>query len=157
VVRASWFCQNFSEGFLGELVRAGTVYLPAGNMPEPFVDTDDIADVVVATLTEPGHTHRVYEVTGRRMLTFAEAIAEISQACGREVRYVQVPLEAFASELRGAGEPDEVVDLLCYLFGEVLDGRNAHLTDGVEQALGRPPRDFGDFVRDAASTGVWDA
>ena len=47
-------------------------------------------------------------------------------------------------------------DLIGYLFREVLDGRNESLTDGVQRALGREPRDFGDYVRDAASAGAWE-
>ena len=43
-----------------------------------------------------------------------------------------------------------------YLFTEVLDGRNASLTDGVQQALGRPPRDFAAYVADAARAGAWE-
>jgi uncharacterized protein YbjT (DUF2867 family) len=161
VVRASWFCQNFSEGFMAELVAGGEILLPAGDVPEPFVDTDDIADVAVAALLDEGeagdrHANRVYEVTGRRLVTFAEAVAEIGEACGRPLRYTQVPLDVFTAELTRLGEPDDVVGLLRYLFGEVLDGRNAHTTDGVEQALGRPARDFGDYVRSTVATGVWD-
>jgi hypothetical protein len=45
--------------------------------------------------------------------------------------------------------------LLKYLFTEVLDGRNAYVADGVQRALGREPREFSEFVRDAAATGVW--
>jgi DNA-binding NarL/FixJ family response regulator len=52
--------------------------------------------------------------------------------------------------------PAEFVRLLTYLFIEVLDGRNAHLADGVQRALGREPQDFADYARDAAATGVWD-
>jgi uncharacterized protein YbjT (DUF2867 family) len=161
VVRASWFCQNFSEGFMAELVAGGEIFLPAGDVPEPFVDTDDIADVAVAALLDEGeagdrHANRVYEVTGRRLVTFAEAVAEIGEACGRQLRYTQVPLDDFAAELSRLGEPDDVVGLLRYLFGEVLDGRNACTTDGVEEALGRPARDFGDYVRSTVKTGVWD-
>ena len=51
--------------------------------------------------------------------------------------------------------PPEFVELFTYLFSEVLDGRNARLEDGVQRALGREPRDFTDFARDAAATGVW--
>jgi uncharacterized protein YbjT (DUF2867 family) len=156
VVRASWFSQNFSEGAFVDLVRSGEVALPAGDVPEPFVDADDIADVVTAALTEDGHDGQLYEVTGRRLLTFAEAIDEISRAAGRQLRYIEVPSDAFASGMREAGEPEDVVVFLQYLFGEVLDGRNAHLTDGVQRALGRPPRDFADYVTTAAASGVWD-
>jgi uncharacterized protein YbjT (DUF2867 family) len=160
VVRASWFCQNFSEGFAAELIGAGEVFLPAGSVPEPFVDADDIADVAVAALTDEGlagerHANRVYEVTGRELVTFPQAVAAIGAACGRDVRYTQVPLDDFAAELRRVGEPDEVVGLLRYLFGEVLDGRNAYVTDGVREALGRPARGFSDYVRDAAAAGSW--
>ena len=52
--------------------------------------------------------------------------------------------------------PGDVIELLTYLFAEVLDGRNAHLADGVQRALGREPRDFSHYARDAAATGVWD-
>jgi uncharacterized protein YbjT (DUF2867 family) len=157
LVRASWFCQNFSEGAFVDLVRSGEVALPAGEVREPFIDADDIADVVAAALTEDGHEGQLYEVTGPRLLTFAEAIDEIGRAAGRPLRYVQVPIDAFASAMRDAGESDDDVAFLEYLFGEVFDGRSAHLTDGVQRALGRPPRDFGDFVTTAAATGVWAA
>src|SRR5690606_32536934 len=89
-VRCSWFFQNFSENYLREPVAAGEVVLPAGDVREPFVDADDIADVAFAALTEDGHVGRLYELTGPRMLTFAEAVDEISSATGREIRYVQV-------------------------------------------------------------------
>ena len=52
IVRASWFNQNFSEGYLLDGVMAGEIALPAGAVLEPFIDVDDIADVVVAALTE---------------------------------------------------------------------------------------------------------
>ena len=51
--------------------------------------------------------------------------------------------------------PPEAIEIFSFLFGEVLDGRNAHVTDGVQRALGREPRDFRDFVRDAAAAGAW--
>ena len=131
--------------------------LPAGEVPEPFVDVDDIADVAVAALTEEGHVGRLYELTGPRALTFAEAVDEISRAAGREIRYSPISIEEHAAGAAEQGVPGEVIDLLSYLFSEVLDGRNSHVTDGVQRALGREPRDFADYARDAAATGVWSA
>jgi uncharacterized protein YbjT (DUF2867 family) len=157
VVRASWFAQNFSEDYLADAVRDGVIALPAGDVPEPFVDADDIADVAVAALTEDGHDGEVYEVTGPRLLSFADVAAELSAATGRTIRYVPVSAEEFRAGAAEQGVPGEVVELLTFLFGEVLDGRNASLTDGVRRALGRPPRDFRDYARAAAATGVWNA
>ncbi len=155
IVRASWFAQNFSEGYLVEPLLAGEVALPAGNVGEPFIDTDDIAEVAIAALVEDRHIGQLYEVTGPRLWTFAQAVAEIARVTDRSIRYVEVPAEAYASMLRAASLPAEFVGLITYLFTEVLDGRNAWVADGVTRALGRPPRDFADWVRRTAPSGVW--
>ena len=157
LVRASWFCQNFSEGYLLEPLLAGEVALPTGPVGEPFVDADDIADVAVAALTEDRHIGQLYEVTGPRLWTFAEAVAEIGRVTHRQIRYVQVPVAEYAATLQAAQLPTEFVSLITYLFTEVLDGRNASVADGVPRALGRAPRDFADYVRETAATGVWNA
>jgi uncharacterized protein YbjT (DUF2867 family) len=155
IVRASWFCQNFSESFLLGSVLSGMVALPASDVAEPFIDAEDIADVAVAALTEDGHVGQLYELTGPRALTFAEATEEIAKASGRDVRYVHVSAEQFMSVLVQQDIPADFLALLSNLFTKVLDGRNSHLTDGVQRALGREPRDFADYARDAAATGVW--
>ena len=151
IVRASWFNQNFSENFLLGPVLSGDIALPAGDAAEPFVDADDIADVAVAALVEDGHDGQVYEVAGPRLLTFADVAKEISDATGRDVRYTPVSTEEYAAVLRAQDLPLEFVDL----FTKILDGRNASLTDGVRRALGREPRDFRDYARATAATGVW--
>ena len=157
IVRASWFNQNFSEGFLIDGILAGELALPAGPVPEPFVDADDIADVATAALLDPRHAGTLYEVTGPRALTFGEAVAEIASATGRPIRYTQIPGPAFVGGLREAGLPEELVGLLDELFSVVLDGRNSRVAHGIEQALGRPPRDFADYARTVAATGLWGA
>jgi uncharacterized protein YbjT (DUF2867 family) len=156
VLHSTWFAQNFSEDYWREHVQGNEVALPAGEVPEPFVDADDIADVAVAALTDDRHIGEVYELTGPRLLTFGEAVWEISRAVGREVRYVPISIEDFAATAARQGVPSEVIEMLTLIFGEVLDGRNARLADGVQRALGRRPRDFSDYARDTAATGIWD-
>ncbi|WP_049565576.1 NmrA family NAD(P)-binding protein [Nonomuraea sp. SBT364] len=146
VVTCGWFMQNFTEGYLLEPVLEGAIALPARDVAEPFVDADDIADVAVAALTEDGHLGRTYELTGPRLLTFADAAAELSKATGREIVYIPLTMEQYAAGAAEHGVPDEVVGMLNTLFTEVLDGRNAYLADGVREALGRPARDFTDFA-----------
>jgi uncharacterized protein YbjT (DUF2867 family) len=155
ILRASWFAQNFTEGFFRELVLAGEVALPAGSVAEPFVDAEDIADVAVAALTEEGHAGQRYELSGPRLLTFAEAVATIAGATGRPVRYLPISVEAFVAELAAQQVPADAVALLRYLFTTVLDGRNEALADGVRRALGREPHDFAAFARGAAASGAW--
>ena len=155
VVRCSWFNQNFSEDYLREFVVAGHLYLPAGDVREPFLDADDIADVATAVLTQDGHLGQVYELTGPRLLTFADAAAAISAATGRTIGYTRIPVDDFTAALTADEVPGDVVDLLRYLFTSVLDGRNEYMCDGVQHVLGRPARDFADYARDTAATGIW--
>ncbi|MFC9672559.1 MULTISPECIES: NmrA family transcriptional regulator [unclassified Streptomyces] len=155
VVRSAWFNQNFSEDHLREAVVGGRIALPAGRVAEPFVDADDIADVATAALTEDGHAARLYEVTGPRLLTFADVAAQLGSAIGRRIEYVPLTPAEYAATLARAHVPKDVADLLGYLFTTVLDGRGAHLAEGVQQALGRAPRDFADYARSTAATGIW--
>lgn len=157
ILRCAWFAQNFDESYLVDPVAAGEVALPVGDVGEPFVDAEDIADVAVAALTQDGHVHEIYELTGPRLLTFAEAVAEIGAAAGRDIRYVEISADDFAAGLAAEGIPGDVTEFLRYLFTTVLDGRNEQLTDGVRRALGRPPRDFAEYAKAAAATGVWAA
>jgi len=155
ILRASWFMQNFSESFILDELLNGTVYLPPGEIPEPFIDADDIADAAVAALTQPGHSNRVYELTGPRLMTFEQAINEIAAASGREILYRQVPIADYVGYLREAQLPEEMVSLLEYLFSTVLDGRNASLTNDVQRSLGRPARDFSTYAAETATRGIW--
>lgn len=155
IVRASWFNQNFSEGAFIDMVLSGRFTLPAGTTPEPFVDVDDIADVVTTALTQDGHDGEVYEVTGPRLMTMADVAADLSAATGRQIIFEDVPHVSFVEQIEASGAPQDVVWMLDYLFSTVLDGRNAHLTDGIERALGRAPKDFAEYARDAAATGAW--
>jgi uncharacterized protein YbjT (DUF2867 family) len=155
IVRATWFSQNFSEGNFLDDVIAGTVALPVGDVREPFVDADDIADVAVAALTDDRHIGQTYELTGPRLLSFGDAVAEIAAASGRDLRFIPVPIEDYVATLTEYEVPQDVISLLRYLFSTVLDGRNAKLADGVQRSLGREPKDFADYARQTAATGVW--
>ena len=124
VVRCSFFYQNFSEGIFIEGILSGEFVLPVGDVKEPFVDVDDIADVATAALTEDGHAGKLYELTGPELLTFAEATQKIAAATGRDIQYVQVPIEAYVEGMRAAGLPEGEVWLVNYLFETVMDGRN---------------------------------
>lgn len=157
IVRASWFCQNFSESFMLEGILAGDLVLPAGDTVEPFVDADDIADVAVAALTDPIHRNKIFEITGPRALTFAQCIREISEALGRPVKYTRVPVDAYIDALREQGVPEDMQWLLRELFTVVFDGRNSNVMFGVEEALGRPATDFKTYVQKTTESGVWTA
>jgi uncharacterized protein YbjT (DUF2867 family) len=154
LVRSAWFAQNFSEGYLRDPILAGILPMPGGMIEEPIIDIDDIADVVVAALTEDGHIGELYEVTGPRLMSFADMAQALSQAMGREIRHIPISFEDFHANVAQAGG-DFVADVFTAIARETLDGRNAQVCDGVERALGRSPRDFADYAATAARTGAW--
>lgn len=155
VVRASWFAQNFSEGFMLEGILTGEMVLPASDTLEPFIDVDDIAEVSVAALTHTALRNRLFEVTGPELLSFEDCMRIFSKVLGRDVQYIPVPLDAYLNELNDLGQPKDIQWLMNELFTVVFDGRNANISDGVEQALGRPATSFEDYVRKTAMTGIW--
>ncbi|WP_405662501.1 NmrA family NAD(P)-binding protein [Streptomyces sp. RK9] len=157
VVRASWFAQNLSEGPLADAMReSGELAFPGGEVLEPFIDVRDIADVVLAVLgAGERYDGRVLEVSGGRLLSFRDAVAEVSAAVGREFGYVPVPAAEYGAALREFGVPDAEVEFLIELFETNLDGRNAHISTGVQDILGRAPREFSAFVQEAATAATW--
>ncbi|MGW8884649.1 NAD(P)H-binding protein [Streptomyces sp. NPDC055749] len=155
ILRPGWFAQNFSEGVFLDGVNAGELALPTADGAAAFVDAEDIAAVAVAALTEDGHQGQVYELSGPRALTIDEVLAEIAKVTGNRATYVPTSEDEFRSALVAQGVPEEEAELWIAGLEPVRTGREAAPADGVRRALGREPRDFTDFVRDAAAGGAW--
>lgn len=154
IVRSAWFAQNFSEGYLRDPILSGILPMPGGDVAEPIIDIDDIADVVVAALTEDGHIGKRYEVTGPQLMTFADMAKVLSTTLSRSVQYIPISFEDFHANVAASGDTF-VAEVFTAIARETLDGRNAHTADGVEQALGRKPRDFAEFAQNAMTAGAW--
>ena len=154
LVRSSWFAQNFSEGYLRDPVLAGILPMPGGNVLEPIIDIDDIAEVVVAALTEDRHARKLYEVTGPDLLSFADMAEILSSEMGRSIQHIPISFEDFHANVAEAGGRF-VADVFTAIARETLDGRNANVCDGVERALGRTPTSFIEFARKTALSGAW--
>ncbi len=155
IVRASWFNQNFSESVFLNPILAGNVALPRAEALEPFTDANDIADVVVKTILDDNHNGQIYELTGPRLLTIPQAIAEIAEACGRNIQFQPLTLEENVQLLKSFQLPDDYIWLVNYLFAEVLDGRNAKVTSDIEKVLGRKATDFTEYAKLTAASGIW--
>jgi uncharacterized protein YbjT (DUF2867 family) len=155
ILRPTWFSQNFSESFWLPGVRAGALALPTGDGCTPFIDAEDIAEVAAAALTEDRHSGQIYQLTGPRAISFGEATGLIGKATARTIRHVDVDPEVFIERQVAGGVPADVARMLTGLFVAIRDGSGATLSDGVERALGRPPRSFEDYVAETAAAGGW--
>ena len=156
VVRASWFNQNFSESFFLDPILAGHVALPKNEALVPYVDANDIADVVVASLLDEKHNGEIYELTGPRTLTFSDVVREISVATGREIQFTPISMEEYNAMMKEFNLPDDYLWLINYLFEEVLVESNSIVTNDIEKVLGRKPIDFTTYANEVAKSRVWD-
>jgi len=155
IVRASWFNQNFSESFFLDPILAGHVALPRGEALVPYVDVDDIADVVVESLLDDKHVGQTYELTGPRQLTFKQVTKEISKVTGRDIKFSSITMDEYTKMLREYQVPEDYIWLINYLFTEVLVDRNSIVTNDIEKVLGRKAKDFTEYARETAATGIW--
>jgi len=156
IVRASWFNQNFSESFFLEPILEGFVALPQAEVKVPYVDTDDIADVAVEALLYDKHNGKIYQLTGPRLLTFRDAIQEISEVTNRSITFTPIALSAYTNVMKEQGVPADFVWLIEYLFTEVLGNpSNSEITNDIETVLGRKSKDFKQYAEETALTGVW--
>ena len=156
IVRATWFSQNFSESFLLQPILAGHVALPKPHALVPYIDTDDISDVVVQSLIDDKHNGQLYELTGPRQLKFEDVVNEISKATDRKIAYTPISMTEYNQFMQEAGVPPAHIWMINYLFEEVLDTPgNEIVTNDVEKVLGRKAKDFSLYARQTAATGVW--
>ncbi|WP_298432575.1 NmrA family transcriptional regulator [uncultured Jannaschia sp.] len=153
-LRCAWFAQNFSEGYLRDPILSGVLPMPGGDVVEPILDVEDIAEVAAKALRYDGTDSRFYELTGPRCMSFADMADTLTRATGRPIRHVPITFEDFHEGLaQGAGA--YVADVFTAIARETLDGRNAQVSDGVQRALGRPATDFADYAARAARAGAW--
>lgn len=157
IVRPAWFAQGFSESFMLDYVLGGEIRLAAGDGGEAWIDTNDVGDVMTAALLDERHTGETYSLSGPRVLTMAEVAAELSAVSGRPISYVDLEPEEFVAELVGYGQPLDDAEAIRDLFAVIRNHRSEYVTEGVQQVLGRAPRDFADWARETAQTGVWSA
>ncbi|MWA00253.1 NAD(P)H-binding protein [Actinomadura sp. LD22] len=155
ILRPGWFAQNFSESFWRPWVLSGTLAVPTGDGRTPFVDAEDIAEVAADALTDGRHNGRIYQLTGPRAVSFAEAAELIGKATGRTIRHVDVTPEAFTERLASHGVHPDAARMLAGLLANIREDREAAVSDGVERALGRPAKPFEDYITEAAAAGHW--
>ncbi|MDJ0802058.1 MAG: SDR family oxidoreductase [Desulfobacterales bacterium] len=148
LLRPKNFMQNFAT-FLGDMVRAGTVYSSQGDGRIPFIDVRDIAAVAAAVLTDPqAHVGQAYTLSGSQALTNAEALALISKKTGKPIELIPIPEEAAVEGMREAGMPEALIAFMSSLNQIIAAGRVAETSADVARIIGREPLSFEQFAED---------
>lgn len=156
IVRASWFNQNWSESFFLDPILSGEVALPLSEVLIPFVDANDIAEVVATVLLDESYNGEIIEVTGPESITFKDIVNIISKTSNRRLKFSNITLEQYIEGMKQMQIPDDVVWLIEYLFSHVLTNPNNQLVvNGVERVLGRKAKTFQEYALETAETGIW--
>ncbi|MBO6536742.1 MAG: NAD(P)H-binding protein [Balneolaceae bacterium] len=158
IVRAAWFNQNFSESFFLDPIKSGVVALPMFDIKIPFVDANDIADVVTEALLREDLNGKTLEVTGPSLLTLEEAVQAIAEVSKRSIQFIPVSLDQYLVHMKKANIPADVIWLFEYLFSTVLTNPdNQLISHDIVSVLGRSAVTFEDYAKETAKTGVWAA
>ncbi len=154
ILRPGWFNQNFDEGFFCPSVMAGEVVMPVGDLRQAFTDAGDIAAVAATVLTGTGHSGQTYELRGPRAVTFTEAVAIISRASGRDVRFSGTA-EAYLAAQVANGIPQEAALSEVAAFTALRRRGDDEPNDLIRQVTGHGPTTFEAYALDAAARGAW--
>jgi uncharacterized protein YbjT (DUF2867 family) len=155
IVRPAWFMQNFSETFLMPVDDA--IVVPTGSGGEAFVDAEDIAAVVAATLADPGaHAGAEYAPTGPEVLTVSEAADIIASVTGRPVRHVDIDRPSWVDSVIASGVPAEYGEMLKMLTETVAAGRGSRPNDDIDKVTGAPATSFTEFASRTAAAWAGD-
>ena len=151
ILKPSFFSQNFSN-MAAVIKEKNMIALPIkGTASVAPTDVRDVAEVAVKVFTEAEHAGQVYVMTCAELTTFAGVAETFSEVLGREIKYVEMPEEAFRERLKAGGYSQWRIDGVCQEFHSISDGIIDHTTDTVQQLLGRPPTSLTQFINDHRS------
>jgi len=160
ILRPTFFAQNFKNYEWENIVDRKIIFSPAGTGKAAFVDIRDVGEVAAKVLLEPGHTGKVYELTGPEPLGYAEVADLLSAVRQEPIHYPSPSTEAYAQALSSAGVPDFVAGYMNKVYSLIRDGHVATVSPDFERLTGRRPaplkrvleQDFGQAVGEALGT-----
>jgi uncharacterized protein YbjT (DUF2867 family) len=149
-LRPGMFMTNSIEWWAETIKKRGAVYFPGGKGRVAPIDPRDVAAVAGTALTQPGHSGKVYELTGPELLTIEDMARIIGRVLGKPIKYVDVPLFLARVQMLLSGMDWELVGALMEVANELRSDRGAQQTDVVEQVTGRKARTFEVWCRQHA-------
>jgi uncharacterized protein YbjT (DUF2867 family) len=153
IIRPSWFSQNFVNYWGYGIKNANTIALPVGDGKAAFIDSRDISAVAAKLLTDDSRNGQEFTLTGPVALDHAQVAKIISDATGKTVTFKDISTDELRPVLLGAGMNAEYTEVLLTILGYIKAGYVNVVTDSVKEILGREPRTFEAYAKEAA--GSW--
>ena len=147
ILRPNFFMQNLFMS-IPTIQAQGSMYWGMGEGSIGLIDVRDIADSLASLGIYGGHHGQIYVQTGPESLTFAEMAVIISEAIGKPVNYVAIPVEAVGEAIRGFGMGDWFAQVMMDYSRAYARGWGDFVNGNVEDLTGNPARSFSQFVRE---------
>ena len=145
-LRPTAFMSN-ALNWAGMITADQVVHAPFAAGRAAVVDPADIAAVAAAALTDDGHNHRVYELTGPEPLSPPDQVTILSQVLGRDLRYAESDPAEMLAQMVSYGMPEELAHAIIELFRSTVEPYNSELTSDVTAVTSRPARSFTDWAQ----------
>jgi uncharacterized protein YbjT (DUF2867 family) len=149
-LRPASFAANTRQAWAPQLRAGDIVRGPYAGFAEPLIHEGDVAEVAAHALLDPGLTGRKLRLTGPQSLSQQQLVSIIGEVTGRDLRYQEMPAEAFRQGMVARGMPQPFVDALTARYARGA-GPAETVTDEVENVLGRPARTYAQWVADNAT------
>jgi uncharacterized protein YbjT (DUF2867 family) len=148
MLKPNFFMQNFL-GAGGTIQEQKKFFMPMGEGTTVMIDCRDIGAVAAEVLTGQGHESQSYEISGPEKLSFYDVADRFSEVLGEKIEYVDMPADAYRGVLSKILTQEWHLNAVCDLFGEIREGATPmHVTDTVEQLIGRKPISLVEFIKD---------
>jgi uncharacterized protein YbjT (DUF2867 family) len=145
-LRPGYFMQNLTTT-LGEDLRRGTLFLPAGQAPFNWVDVADIGRAAARVLLHPTvHRQARYDLTGPANYSFPQVVGLINERLPTQIRYESPNLLRFFWRKHRAGYPAAYTLVLTLLHYLPRFQAPPPLSDALAQLTGQPPTPLGTFI-----------
>ncbi|MBY8962060.1 SDR family oxidoreductase [Flavobacterium sp. D11R37] len=139
ILRPTFFAQNFKNYEGDNITQRDIIFMPAGDGKASFIDADNIAEVAAIALTQPGHSGKVYELTGPESVSYHDVAKLLTEITGRTISYPNPSPEQFKSVLTESGAPEFIADYLISVYGTIAANNVDSITDDYKKITGKEP------------------
>jgi uncharacterized protein YbjT (DUF2867 family) len=147
--------QSFMQNTLATartVASEGRIYQPFKDGKLGMIDARDIGEVVAKVLTEEGHEGEVYTLTGPAAISFYDIAETLSEILGKEVSYINIPLEKAKEAMLNMGLSEWRAEVLIEYAKGHSEGYSNFTTEDVEQLTGHPATSYKKFASDCEPT-----
>jgi NAD(P)H dehydrogenase (quinone) len=151
IMRNTYYA-DFLPNIIGNAVESGAIYYSAGNGKVNFALRNEMAEANAVVLSDPSaHQNKIYEITSGSVYNFDEIASMLSEITGKQIKYVDIPVEALKENVINFGMPKEVADLMGSIAESMKAGEFDFVDPTLEKLIGRKPTDLKDFLKNVYS------